>query len=173
MSGSAAVQTSVSNYADLGLPGQEYSSSEGSVIVTKIATESIKFGKYVVYADADCSLPSSIAEVQDYRGGVALRDPLKAQGYYEAGDEVAVMLEGFVWVPTEEAVGATDAVYVRHGGATADEEIGFFRNDADGITGAAYAANPPGCLWEKGGTSVALLRLGVAGVPGGLTGPTG
>jgi hypothetical protein len=169
---SASVQTSVAIHPDLGLPGQEYDSGPKRVL-TKIATEAIKFGKYVVYAGENCELPDSIAEVQGARGGVALRDPLKPTGQYEIGDEVAVLVEGLVWVPTEEAVGATDTVYVRHGGATGAEEVGFFRNDADGITSAANAANPPGCIWEKGGTSLALLRVGVAGVAGGLTGPTG
>lgn len=169
---SAAVQTSVSNYQALGLPGQEYDSGPKTVI-TKIATETIKFGKYVIYAGDDCELGDSIAEIQGARGGVALRDPLKPKGYYEDGDEVAIMIEGFVWVPVEEAVGATDTVYVRHGGATGAEEVGYFRNDADGVTSAANAANPPGLLWEKGGSTVALLRVGVAGVAGGLTGPTG
>lgn len=170
---SAAVQTSVAIHPDLGLPGQEYDSGEGNVIYTKIATETIKFGKYVIYSGDDCELADSIAEVQGSRGGVALRDPLKPEGYYEAGDEVAVMVQGRVWVPVEETVASTDTVYVRHGGATAAEEVGFFRNDADGITSAAFAANPPGVIWEKGGASVAVLRLGVAGLAGGLTGPTG
>lgn len=169
---SAAVQTTVNLHPDLGLPGQPYDSGP-KVVYTKIATEVIAFGKYAIYEGDDCSLPSSIAEVQGARGGVALRDPLKSKGYYEVGDEVALMVEGLVFVPVEEAVGATDTVYVRHGGATADEEVGYFRNDADGITSAANAANPPGVLWEKGGSTVAVLRIGVAGLAGGLTGPTG
>ncbi|HVJ26388.1 MAG TPA: hypothetical protein VM493_02565 [Vicinamibacterales bacterium] len=166
---SAAVQTSVNLNPDLGLPGQPYDSGPKTVI-TKIASEAIKFGKYVVYADDACELGDSSAEIQGARGGVALRDPLKAKGYYEVGDEVAVMVEGLVWVPVEETIGATDPVFVRFAGATAAEENGFFRNDTDGTT--ANAANPPGAIWEKGGTSVAVLRLGVAGVAGGLTGPT-
>ncbi len=169
MSGEAAVQTSVDLHPALGLPGQEYSSVDKQVI-TKIATESIKFGKYVVYSGENCEIGDSAAEIAGV-GGVALRDPLKPEGYYETGDEVAVMISGFVWVPVEETVAETDAVFVRFAGATGAEEAGFFRNDADGAT--ANAANPPGAKWEKGGATVALLRLGVAGFAGGATGPTG
>lgn len=171
MSGASAVQTSVAIHPDLGLPGQEYDSGPKRVL-TKIATETIKFGKYVVYTGETCELADSVAEITPGRGGVALRDPLKPNGYYESGDEVAIMVEGLVWVPVEETVGATDTVFVRFGGATAAEEVGFFRNDADGVTSAANAANPPGILFEKGGASVAVVRVGVAGMAGGATTPS-
>lgn len=170
---SAAVQTSVAIHPDLGLPGQEYDAGPHEKI-TKIAGTTIPFGSYAVYEGDGCTLPGSIAAVQGARGGIALRDPLKPKGYYEAGDEVALMIDGRVWVPLEEAVGATDVAFVRHGGATgATEAVGKFRNDADGVTTAANAANPPGVIFEKGGTTVAVLRIGVAGLPGGVTTPTG
>ncbi len=169
MSGLASVQTSVDLHPALGLPGQEYSSVDKQVI-TKIATETIKFGKYVIYSGEECEIGDSATEVGSAKGGVALRDPLKPEGYYEAGDEVAIMISGFVWVPVEETIASTDTVFVRFDGATGSEEAGFFRNDTDGAT--ANAANPPGVVWEKGGSTVALLRLGVAGADGGATGPT-
>lgn len=171
MSGTSSVQTSVALNPDLGLPGQEYDSNE-NVKITKIASETIKFGKYVVYAGEACEVGDSVAETGGLKGGVALRDPLKSKGYYEAGDEVAILIQGCAWVPVEETVVASDTVFVRFAGATAAEEAGFFRNDADGVTSAANAANPPGIIFEKGGATVALVRVGVAGAAGGATTPS-
>lgn len=165
---SASVQNSVAIHPDAGFAGQEFES--GGKSITKIAGVTITYGKYVVFNGETCTLGTTATDITGKQGGVALRDPTNAQGQYLPGDPVAVMIEGFVWVPTEEAVAASDKAFVRFAGATTGKVVGYFRNDTDGTT--ATAANPPGVAWHKGGTTLACLRVNVAGLAGGATGPT-
>jgi len=169
MSGEASVQTSYGLYPALGFPGQVYDSDTPKVVISRIASEVIAYGKYVYYTDENCHIGTTQANISSNRGGVALRDPANPNGAYQIGDAVAILVDGFVWVPTEEAVVVTDAVFVRVAGASgASQANGWFRNDAGG-TGAG---NPAGAAWHKGGTSLAVLRLGTAGLAGGATTPT-
>lgn len=168
---SAAVQTSADIHPGLATAGQAYDSGPYD-IVSKIAAEAIPFGRYVTFtSEASCELPDSSNEITQNLGGVAMRDPTKISGDgYAAGEAVAVMVRGRVWVPTEEAVTYNDAVYARHTTGTATT-IGAFRDDDD----SAKAAIPVGARWFKGGTDLAVLELGIGGSAGvtGATGPTG
>lgn len=171
----ASVQTSVAIHPDLGFPGQEYDSATTDKI-TRIAGATIPYGAYVIFGGETCALPASASQItgaSGHQGGVALRDPTNPSGQYVPGDPVAIMRHGRVWVPVEEAVTATDKVFVRFTGASgASEAVGYFRNDSDGATSDASAANPPGVAWFKGGSTVAVLEIGVAGAVGGATTPT-
>jgi phage tail sheath protein FI len=157
-----SIQTSIGINPPIGLPGLEYDSSFSDV-VTKIAAETIPFGSWVSFtAEETCELPDDATEAGSREGGVALLDQNKPSGVgYVAGDPVRVMRRGRVWVAPEHAVTNVDPVYVRHTAAGAEKK-GAFRKDAD----TTDASIPTGAKWFKGGSTLAVLELGVGGSPG-------
>jgi hypothetical protein len=153
----SAVQTSVRETHEIGLPGQEYDCAFNDK-VTKIATVDIPFGVRVTFHDEGvCSLPDSQADVDTADGGIALRDHNKPSDEgYKAGDAVTVLTRGRAWVLTEEAVAHDDAVFVRTV-AAGSEQLGAFRTDADGTD----AFTPSRMRWFRGAEAgTAVLEVG-------------
>lgn len=171
------VQTAVAASAAIGLPGELYDSGPHD-IVSKIVTETTPFGVWVAFtADDTCELADSETEVSSRRGGIALRDPVKAtQGSgYAAGDCAQVLVDGRCFALNEATVAISDAVYVRVT-TTGSEQKGAMRADSDGGDGFS----PIGARWFRGGTTTsrAVIEVGVGGSTGatgatGATGPTG
>lgn len=78
---------------------------------------------------------------------------------YAAGDTVAVINKGRVWVAIEEDVAVGDDVFFRHTAGSATT-LGTFRNDDD----TSSCDQLTNARWVKGGTAaegIALLELDV------------
>lgn len=175
----SAVQTAVAAAPVIGVPGQEYDVGFNDV-VTKIATSDIPFGAYVSFnASGTCEVPDGSSDVNHAGGaGIALIDHNKASGEgYKVGDAVRCLVRGRAFVRNEVSISHGAAVFVRHT-ATAPEQLGDFRNDADGTD----AVTPVGMRWFQGGAiGQAVIELGYGGSAGptgatgatGATGPTG
>lgn len=154
-----AVQTSMSNNPDVGRPGMRYDSSHFQDIVSCRAQEAIPFGSYVRIIGGDCELADNTGEVTGNDGGVALATQNKATqaGGYAAGDIVAVMRAGRVWVPTEEAIAVGVQPFIRFTANGAGKVQGGFLNTAD----TARAVQKPGAVMYRGvaGAGLAVLQL--------------
>lgn len=126
------VQTAVTNIQAAGMPGMLYDDSDND-IVTCIATEAIPFGAAVVINGATCSLPAAATDVTNKNVGWALINPtLATQLGHLAGMPVPVLRSGRVWVQTEDAATAGNAVNVRYT---------VTGNGKGAVTNAAVASN--------------------------------
>jgi hypothetical protein len=165
-----AVQLTMTTAPAKGAPGMLYDSSEVVDIIEKVAGEAIPFGAFVkIGTDGTCELPDSSAEVTGINRGVALHDPAKASGDgYIAGDLVAILLEGRVWIQPEagETIAAYAVPFVRY---TADANpVGGWRSDLD----TNEAAVPQNMHMFSAATSGGMGVLQVGPVSSGPAGPT-
>lgn len=145
---------------------------------------SISAGKFVAFHNGDAEravrLPTAADEVDTNRAmGVVVLDvtrqpsPGTAELPYVAGETLAVMRQGEIWVIAEEAVDPSSPVYVRiteSSGGAADQ--GSFRASADSgkaifCPGLAYGGSA-----GIGGLVVLHVNLPTAWVVTGPTGPT-
>ena len=114
--------------------------SDISVSLVHENGQEIPFGVLVVrddlLGDRYCRLPYQASDItgnQSY--GVSKREGTKMpnDGGFAKFSHVPYMDDGRIWVVCEEAVSNGDAVYVRVvADASAGEQLGSFRNDADG-----------------------------------------
>ncbi len=170
-----------------GLPGQIADARQhaNGSIVSRAATETIGFGKFVSRGDNDaqCKLPDSSAEVTATGIGFTVREDFQnlsnAVGTYVQYDAVPIVTDGPIHVHCETAAAQHGAVFVRFTTDTDGTDLGNVRNDSDG--GKAVAL--PGARFDKtitaAGTTVVVVKMmgptGAQGAAGaaGPTGPTG
>ena len=156
------VQTAITAEPSAGYPGLIYDTGPKDV-VSCVAQEDIPFGAYVRVSGGYCELADDAAEVTDGEGGVALATPTRPSGLgHKQGDVVPVMLQGRVWVATEQAIAAQATPFVRFAG---EGTKGGWRNDADD----ASAAQPSGVSVYRGvgAAGLAVLQLNYPGRPNG------
>ncbi|MDF2697903.1 MAG: hypothetical protein K0S65_6286 [Labilithrix sp.] len=160
-----SVQTTITAEPVIGNEGAIYDSGSHHDIVTKIAQEDIPFGRYVRIVGDQCELPDVTGEVTG-RGGIAIKDSSKPSGAgYKAGDPVAVMLTGRVWVRTEQALAEGVQPFVRFaaGAGGGAPNVGMLRTDADTATAVAL----PGAKMFRGtggAAGLGVLELGRTGI---------
>lgn len=172
-----AVQTTVTTAPAIGAPGMAYDSSLVQDVISKVALVDIPFGAFVKVTADGCTLPGASGDVTGAGRGIALLDPGRGTGVgYKAGDIVAVMQLGRVWVLTEEAVTAYTSPYVRFTANTSPTRaVGSFLAGAD----SGKAVQPTGMrYWSTNGAAgLAVIEIlpgeGGATGPAGPTGPTG
>ena len=152
------------------VPGEEWeisfpSNPAGNMSVSNTqdpGASPIPLGVGVVQTAAEyCGLPVTASTDADFVG-VAIRNADSAvMDYdnvteYRAGDEVAILTKGYVWAEVEDAVSVNGSVYMRKT-ATAPEQAGAFRSDADGgdaivLTGAKFKT-------ATTGAGLALIKI--------------
>lgn len=159
-----AVQTTFALEPSVGYPGLIYDSGSNHDIVSCIAQEDIPFGAYVRIAGQYCELPDSSAEVTASGGGVACASSVKAvDAGYKAGDIVPVMIQGRVWVTTEEGIANNAIPFVRFTPNTGPTRpAGGFLNSAD----TAKAVQPTNIKMYRGTATagLAVVELGRTGI---------
>lgn len=129
-------------------------SSGAKKVRARVGSGAVRPGQYVIFSGKTCVHPSAAATPQN-RGGVVVRDPYKQNnGVYAAGEMVDVLVDGDIWVATENAVTADAPAFVRHV-ATAPEEKGAFRSDAD----TSDATHIPGLYYRTAGTGTATSPI--------------
>ncbi len=158
-----SVQTSVVNAPAVGQTGMLYDSDGQKDVVSCRAQEAIPFGSYVRIIGGDCELPDSTGEVTGDDGGIALHSHEFASGAggtgggYAAGDIVAVLRSGRVWVSTEDALANGASPFLRFTTNGALVQGGIRGADAD----TARAVQKPGitCYRGVGAAGLAVLQL--------------
>lgn len=91
----------------------------------------ILFGHAVAKVAADDNGAKKPAASNDVILGVAIRSESKETDSYPADDAVAVLSEGDIWVPVEEAVSPGDGVFIRYLAVEQEQTITL---DADLVT---------------------------------------
>lgn len=165
-------QTSYSQTMAIGRAGQLADNGPRDVSSRVAATVAIPFGCAVVKgtADRDVKLPTAATDItgQGKFQGIALVDMSKESArdsnaaQYAVGDAVATLKKGRCYVVVEEAVAATDPVYVRYADGVADAtktQKGAFRKSADTST----AAQVPNAVYvtsaSAGGLAVVEINV--------------
>lgn len=135
-----SVQTTISLDPAIGAPGQLYDSGVFHDVVTLWCTEDIPFGAAVKINGMYCSLPAATGDVTGQLG-VAIKDASKptpgavfGTGGYKAGDPVAVLKTGRVWIATETALANGAAPFVRYAAGGGGTQKGAWRNTIDSTT---------------------------------------
>lgn len=157
-----SVQTTFTQDPAIGAPGLIYDGGSFHDIVSLIAQEDIPFGTFVRISGQYCELPDATGEVTGNPGGVAVADASHSTtSGYKAGDIVAVMKTGRIWVATEQAIAAGAAPFVRFGSGAGGTQKGAWRNDAD----TATAVQPTNVHMFRGvaGAGLAVVELGKTG----------
>jgi hypothetical protein len=114
----------------------------------------VRPGQYVVLAGLVAGHPT-VAPTAETRGGVVVRNPYKqGDGVYAAGEMFDVLVEGAIWVKTENAVAVNGKAFVRFS-ASGAEENGAFRSDAD----TADAVHVPGLYYRNAGQALVKLEV--------------
>jgi hypothetical protein len=128
--------------------------SGSKTVRARAAGGPVRPGQYVVLSGLVCGHPSA-APTPQTRGGIAVRNPYKhGDGVYEAGEMLDILVEGAVWVATEDAVTPNTPAFVRHVAAGA-EQLGAFRSDADGTD----ATHVPGLYYRSAGSTIVKLEV--------------
>lgn len=161
-----AVQTSVSAEPTTASAGVVERAYYHPMILTRVCDETagIPFGSACVRDGADdkVDLPASAAEVSGGTLGFAVADntlEYDSDGY-DSGDSLGVLYEGVIWVHTEEAVTAGQAVYVRHtsdGGS--NTVLGKCRNDAAPLSGADTCTRLKGAVFLDTTSAAGVARI--------------
>ena len=95
--------------------GQEgtFANSFGNRTISRVAEETIHPGACVVVTaddDSTCELPDATGEITGGRVlGIAMLDHKRTTANYSAGDTVTIMVEGEIWVTTEDSSTAGEA----------------------------------------------------------------
>jgi hypothetical protein len=133
---------------------------------TYIAAAALAYGLGVVLgAGGKAALPG--ASTDKFLGVVMHEGREKAQGtgtsQFAAGDPLAVMSQGPVFVKVEEAVADGDPVFVRFAANGANTTLGAFRKSADNPGAGATAVQVPQAVYRSaasaGGLAVLELNL--------------
>lgn len=159
MSNLTQVQSSVTQTAVIGQPGELYDMPQNCDIVSKQATAAVPFGTWVDFsAEEKAQNPTTTGHVTALPyGGIALRDPSFPTGTgYVLGDMMRVLVRGRAFVLADQTVVVTDTPFARFASGTGTQ-LGAIRKDAD--TATAVAA--PNAKFFKGGgaTTPPVLQL--------------
>jgi hypothetical protein len=128
--------------------------SGSKTVRARVAGGTVRPGQYVVLSGLTCGHPSA-APTPQTRGGVAVRNPYKqGDGVFAAGEMLDVLVEGAIWIATEDAVSVNTPAFVRHVAAGA-EQLGAFRSNAD----TADATHIPGLYFRSAGTTLVKLEV--------------
>jgi hypothetical protein len=147
------MQTAYNVDPPLGVVGA-IAESGAKVVRARIAAGVVRPGQYVVLVGLTCGHPTAAPTAQT-RGGVAVRNPYKQNNSaFVAGDVIDIVVDGVIWVASENAASVNTPAFVRFTAAGA-EELGAFRTDAD----TADAAHIPGLYFRTAGTSPVKLEV--------------
>jgi hypothetical protein len=136
-----SVQTSYPLDLSEGLAGQQFDMNPQTIVSMNNPAVAIYHGRAVekITGDEDgIKLPDNGSA---NLWGVAVKDPTNEEDYYEALEAVAVMTQGRIYVPVEEAVTPDDSVYVRYDGKY---QVQTFVLDADLVAGNTIAVDVDG-----------------------------
>jgi hypothetical protein len=158
-------QTSVAEQA-AAFEGQIADSAFGDV-VSRLAEGAVPFGKFVCLGtnkDTQCKLPAAAADITDVkkRLGVSVRShaiesaPAVALPTYPDKAEVSVLKKRRIYVKVEQAVVATDDVYVRF--VAGGNGLGSFGNTAGAGPDRALLADAR-YVKAAGANEMAILEL--------------
>lgn len=156
------VQTSVAAEPAIAVPGLVERTTKTPVILSRVCDEAagIAPGLYVVRdgTDRKVDLPTAALEITGSLGGfVAFDDtrPFDALGLVANGEDIGLLVEGVIWVLTEEGVTQGEPVFARYAASGANTTLGKTRNDAD----TASCAQVPGCFFLDTITGAGLARV--------------
>lgn len=126
------------------------------VIVSRIANGVVRPGQYVIFAGTgDCQHPSA-APVAGNKGGIALRKAYgQSDGVYADNEPVDILIEGEVWVASENAITAYQDVFVRYASGAGGTQLGALRTNNDTST----AAQVTGLRTLTAGTALVKLEV--------------
>ena len=124
----------------------------------KVAGGVVRPGQYVVFAGDSCAHPVA-APTAMTRGGIVVRNPYKQNdGVYAAGEMVDVLVDGAIFVATENAVLVDTQAFVRVT-ATGGQQLGALRSDASVVSTVATAVAIPGLIFRKAGQALVKLEV--------------
>lgn len=153
------MQTSYPTQPNAGKLGQLTDASDHD-IVSRYSAAKIPFGRFVSFdtTSGKVKLPAAATDIINSTSyavseGIALENPSKEctdentlgvaganAAAHDIGDAIPVLKRGRCFVYTEQAVGPTDAVYVRYT-ASGNNVVGNFRKDDDTSKAASLGEN--------------------------------
>jgi hypothetical protein len=129
-------------------------STAAKTVRARVSDGPVRPGQYVVLDTDKCSHP--VAEpTPATRGGVVVRNPYKQNdGVYADGEVVDILVQGDIWVESENTPTVDTPAWVRVV-AVPPQEAGAFRAGADGVT----AFMIPGLYFRSSTTTPILLEV--------------